>query len=291
MHSVLNKKIPSLLGLFIIGFGVFTTTALVRGDQLYQTYAVPGDEPENIQLSNITDTSFTITYTTDKPTLGSIRFGQNPAALDQNYLEDRNKYSQELNNYKTHSISVDSLNPDSTYYFEIISGDVTKSNNGYPFNVKTALSISSNSSSNGQISGNAVNPDGSIPAGAVVIVEINGAQKISSLLDENGKFNISLNNLRTEDLTNYFEVNDNSLANITVNSSDFSSLVSVSGNNLSLIPTITLSKDYDFSSSIDTPKPQANSSNIKYPEFDSSPRTRTNTTISPTKTPTSSAVR
>lgn len=285
MQNILNKKIPSILGLLIIGIGVFTTTALVKGDEIYQTYAVPGDEPENIQLSNISDSSFTVTYTTNKPTIGSIRFGDSPDSLSQTYLEDRDRASQHLSNYKTHSITVGGLESNSIYYFEIISGNVVRSNNGTPFNIKTASPLTSENFSNSHLSGNAINPDGSIPQDALVIVAINGAQKISSPLDKSGKYNIPLNNLRAEDLNSYFEINESSLINIRIDSSDYSSLARTSSNNITSIPTITLSKNYDFSSEEEAPKRQVNSENIKFPEFNSNLRRNSSVSVSPAKNP------
>ena len=65
------KKIPSLLGILLIGGLVY---AVSRGSsQLYQvkTNAAKTAIPQNLLVTNVTDTSFTINWSTADPTIGA----------------------------------------------------------------------------------------------------------------------------------------------------------------------------------------------------------------------------
>lgn len=244
--SLLNHKIPSVLGIGLIVIGVVVTTALVKGPSLLQIKAGPSDEPKNIEITNISDSSFTVTYTTDNSTLGTITFGKDPNTLDQTTLDDRDQLTQKVNNYSAHSITANSLEPNTTYYFKITSGSKDILDNAKPFNVKTGPTISSPPSSQNPMSGKALNPDGSIPSDGLVIVNIDGAEKITTYLRKDGSFMIPLNNLRTNDLASYFDLDENTNINIKIKSANLSSSADVMPNQISPVPIITLSNNYEF---------------------------------------------
>ncbi len=288
MQGILDKKIPSLLGILIIVVGIASTTFLVERGQVFQTNAGPGDDPKNIQITNISDSAFTVTYITDAQVFGTIKVGANPDSLDQTFLDDRDRLSQKVSDYKTHSITVNNLTPSSTYYFTINSGNETTTNNGAPFNITTAPLISEASSLNSQIKGKVINPDGTVPTDGIILINTNGAQKKSGYLQKDGSYNIILKELRTDDLSNYFRINENTVLNMEVNSSDFTSKISTSSNNLSSLPTIVLPNNYDFSESKKETEKVINSSGVKFPEFGSKLKTSTSTIPSGTLTPTPS---
>src|SRR3990167_10877615 len=101
-QSFWNRKIPSLLAFLVIIVGILFTTFLVKGGNLFQISAGPGSEPKNIQTTNISDTSFTISYTTDESVIGTINYGTDANALDKFVLDDRDQLSQDVNKYQSH---------------------------------------------------------------------------------------------------------------------------------------------------------------------------------------------
>lgn len=286
MQGILDKKIPSLLGIFIIAIGIASTTFLVKGNQVFQTNAGPGSDPKNIQITNVSDSSFTVIYTTDSATIGTVKQGKSSDLLDQTFLDDRDKGSQNVNDYKTHIITVNNLIPNTTYYFSIDSGDNTVTNNGTPFNVTTGPKIN-NSSFQSPIKGKVVSPDGKTPAEGIVFASINGSQVKATYVEKDGSYTIPMNDLRTLDLNEYFIINDNSIVSLEVNSDSLSSKISASSSNFDSIPTITLSNNYDFSNSYEEVERNTNSDNVKFPVFKSRLRTpNTNPVVlSPTRPP------
>lgn len=245
--NLFDKKIPSGIGLLLITIGIIVTTYLVKSGVFFDINAGPAQDPKNIEISNIDDSSFTLTYTTDGQVIGTINFGTSPKVLDKVVLDDRDQLTQSLNKYKIHSITARSLQANMAYYFTITSGDKQYLDKGRLFNTKTGSVIDKNPSMQEPMSGKAILPDGSIPTEGLVYVSIDGAQKLSAFLKNDGSYTVSLNNLRNAALDDYFNLDQNSIINIEINSENLSSSVSVSKDQISPVPIITLSNTYDFS--------------------------------------------
>ena len=92
--------------LFFIGLA-FLILAVAR------VYAA---EISNVVISEVTDASATITWDTDVPTDATINFG-----LDSRVGTIRDP----LFDKKEHSLTIDQLDPSTTYYFRVISADTT----------------------------------------------------------------------------------------------------------------------------------------------------------------------
>ncbi len=276
-NSILNKKIPSLIGFLLIILGIGMTTFLVKGSNSYQINAGPGSEPKKIEISNISDTSFTVTYTTDASVIGTINFGEDPSILDQLSLDERDQLSQIINKYQSHSITVNNLKPNTTYYFTITSDDKIIKDNNSSFKITTGPSVSTPPKKQIPISGKVINPDGSFPSDGIVVAQINGAQKLSTPLKKDGSYILPLNTARNQNLNDYISLNNDSKIEITVISQNLSSLITVSKNQLSPVPLITLSNNYDFrttESEID-PSPSLKPRNVKFPVLKSSAKKKT----------------
>ena len=280
-QNIWNKKIPTLLGIFVIILSIVFTTFLVKGGNLFQISAGPGSEPKNIQISNISDTSFTVSYTTDESVIGTITYGISPATLDQIVLDDRDQVTQSVNKYKAHSITVNSFKPSTDYYFSITSETDVVLNNNEPFTVKTGDTISANPPSQLPLTGKVISPDSSQLTEGLVYVSINGAQKISTYLKNDGNYTLPLNNLRNDSLNGYFELNENTIINIEVTSGELSSFISVLPDQISPVPVITLSKNYDFSSTDNESSPSGGLQDEKLPILDSGIRTKDVTISNP----------
>lgn len=267
--NILDRKIPSLAGIGVIAFAAVVTTFLVRGPSTFQINANPGNEPKNIQITNVSDSSLTVSYVTDKNVVGTIIVGENRDDLDQLVLDDRDQLTQKINEYTTHSITVNNLDTNTEYFFTISSGGKKINNKGEPFNVKTGSRITSTPTNQIPIAGSVKDPEGNIIEDGLVLITINGAQKISSTLRENGNYTIPLNNLRISNLNNYFKIDDTTNIELEIFSNNFYSKVNVSGDQISPVPIITLSSNFDFLTQNNNSFKTIDRDEIKFPEFDS----------------------
>ena len=107
--SAINKfKIPTLLGLGIILLGIGVGVFLVLRQQTFLSSAAPSQTPQNITVSNITDSEVSISWQTSNPSLGFVTFGQSDAN-EQTVLDDRdNKLPQ---THLIHYVSLKNLLP------------------------------------------------------------------------------------------------------------------------------------------------------------------------------------
>jgi hypothetical protein len=255
-----NKKSISFIAVFLIILGIITTTLLVINRGSFLIKAGPSSTPKDIQVTNISDSAFTLTYSTDESVIGTISFGEDQNILDQTALDDKDQLSQKLNNYKSHSITANNLKPDTTYYFTITSGSDTINNNGQPFSIKTGMAITDPPNSQIPVSGRVINPDGTSPKDGLVFLTIPGAAKLSTLIKDNGTYILPINTLRNDALDGYFRISDDSKIELKIISDNLISVINIKANQLSPVPVVTLSNNYDFSENPEEPIPTRSAS-------------------------------
>ena len=125
----------------------------------------------NINVTDITDSSATISWTTDQPTRGVIAYGMTTSygATISDLLEGT-----------THSVTINNLAPSTTYHFQLFvssSNGTTTYSSDSSFKTNGIIYITINSPANGaNINGNNVTVTGSIanPAHVETGVTING---------------------------------------------------------------------------------------------------------------------
>lgn len=245
MKKLFNTRIPTVLGIILVILGIPLTTFLIKNQTALKSKASNSEKPQNVKVTNISDRSFTITYQTDAPATGSISYGRNKK-LGESELEDLDKEKGSFSPKKIHSMSVKKLTPATKYYLVIISGTSTFLNNGVPFEATTGSNISSASAKRNDMKGKIVLPDGNFPSEALVYLNAENSQLLSSTVDKNGMFRFSLKELRTDDLSSYFNVQDNTVFKISATNGSLKSSALSSLSQTGSIPTITLSNDYDF---------------------------------------------
>lgn len=242
MKNIFNKRIPTLFGILAIAIGIGVTSFLTSEQVFFTGQAGQSNEPKNVQISNVSDTSFTVSYTTEDAVFGSLNFGTN-TSLGNAALDERDKTPQEHN---VHVITVKSLTPKTSYLFSIISGQETFLNNGAMYSARTGPAIDFISEQKGNIKGKVVSPDGVSPKEALVYLSIPGAQVLSTLTKADGSYNFSLSLLRTTDLSSFHAVPSDTSVKLLVFGNSLNSQASLSSDEMSNIPTITLSQNYDF---------------------------------------------
>lgn len=292
MNNLWSRKIPTFIGLFFIIVGTLVTTLLVRGDTIFQIRAGPGEDPKNIKITNVSDNSFTITYQTDDKVIGTVNYGIDSNNLDGISLDDRDQLSQQINKYNYHSITIRNLDPNTKYYYSITSGSKKYENTKSRFEVLTKGEISDTPSSQFPISGKVVLPDGTAPNDGVVYVEIEGAELTSTLLKNDGTYVLPLNTLRKSLVDEYFELSDNTLITVDIYANSQFSTASVTKNEISPVPLITLSGSYDFSKRNEDSAENTNEG-ASFPQFGqrgSQGGASDNTTQTPTPSPSLSPI-
>jgi len=162
-----------------------------------------------VQVTNVRDTTFYVSWTTNQLTTGEVHYGTDPANLDQTAYDKRGASTSD----DTHYVELLSLLPITTYYFDVVSGGTVDDNNGNHYSVTTGPTLDLPSSDT--IYGQVFEVDGTTPAeGTIVYIRLfdddgsgspGQAAELSSLVDSSGYCFANLGNARTVDLSAYFE--------------------------------------------------------------------------------------
>jgi len=113
---IIGIVIAIILGIFALNIGgVFT-----RASDL---------EPRDVVISDITQNTAKISWTTGIETQGVVEYGTTPTAL--------NFFAPEATRTKNHLLELTLLSPQTTYYFQIRIGDKKYDNGGVPWTFTT----------------------------------------------------------------------------------------------------------------------------------------------------------
>jgi hypothetical protein len=235
-------KIPTLLGILVITLGLSFSIILVNQRQLFSPRAKSQNPPKNIQISNITNSSVTITWTTQDRSECFVIWGKNKNSLDKTAIEET-----EPNSY-THSVTINNLEPGITYYFKINSGNNLYDKNGLPWEFKTATQLGSSGTSRAlNVSGSIINTLGSPVSSALVFVKIEGGSLLSTVSSENGNWIIPLSQLRTERLDGFLNINGEEIVEIIIDAGpQGSAKAQIYAKDANKTPIMTLGEEYDF---------------------------------------------
>lgn len=239
-----NIRIPTLLAFLFIG-GVLATITMVSKYATTPTEADAGTLPKEVVVTNITDTGFTVTWQTEKPTRGviSVSSENKPAALT--FFDERNTNDSTLT-FTTHSVHVRELQPQTTYSFTILSSEKTPGEK-HEYEVITGPNLPLNSNQLGPSYGTVMDTNGNPADGALVYISLPGSQIVSTLVKSTGSFLLPLNLIRKEDLSAYLQVNSERVPmTITVKLNGNIATATSDTLNDSPIPEMILGQSYDF---------------------------------------------
>lgn len=240
--SIWQQKIPTILGLIAIVIGIFVTSYLSQNTTVFHGFASTSDEPKSVRITNITDSSFTVSYTTDDDVIGSLVYGPEKTTA----LDDRDNQNNVLT-HNTHTITVRNLKPSVKYTFAILSGQTTYSqqngNSDSPFEVTTAPALSS-SPKEQKVTGILLLPDGSPAKEGIVYLKTDLSQLFSAGTSTDGSYSFQIGTIRTLDLSSFVDLQNSKILSIFATSGKYSSnITTLVGEK---IPTVILSNDYDF---------------------------------------------
>lgn len=242
--SLLNKRFPTILGLMILfgalGAGVFF---IGSGPGIFSPRATPQTTPKNVKITNITDTTITVSFFTDEATAAYVKYGTSATSLTNRESDDRDQLAGNVGTYNTHHITVRNLQASTNYFFIIGTGSSSQfDNNGSPYTVKTAQK-SGNQSTAQTIYGNVLTKGGNPADGSIVYVTVDKAAEMSALVRSSGTWAIPLSQLRGTDGGNPPAVTTNSLMLVFVqgnSSTETATLTTTVGQPQFPVKTLTL---------------------------------------------------
>ncbi|MCL4353810.1 Ig-like domain-containing protein [Patescibacteria group bacterium] len=266
--SIWQKRIPSILGILMIVVGIGITSYLVKSGVFFITKASPDNTPRQVRITNLSDSSFSVSYSTTQRVTGVISFGVSRDNLKYTVLDDRDQQGGNVGLYNLHHITLKDLKPSTTYYFSITSGKDTFLNNNAPFQVATGPSLSSVPPSQNPITGRLVTPNGQSPQEALIYVTTNGAQTLSALADKNGNYVLPINAIRSDNLDSYVSVSPGTIFNmLALDGGSETSNAPFYISQANPVPLVILSKNYDFTSGISPSASSSASANTHFPSF------------------------
>jgi hypothetical protein len=125
-HAFSNGlKLAFLLAVIPIGY------ALLSGETRLGTKASPFDIPSEVMVTNVTNTSFTLSWSTSTANRGMVRYSLDPAMSDA-VISIANKQPETL-----HQVTITKLKPNTPYFVEVFSSSRWYNDSGLPLRIKT----------------------------------------------------------------------------------------------------------------------------------------------------------
>ena len=172
----------------------------------------------SVLLTNLTDTSATVIWLTNKEEVGYVNYwkaeSDNPQI--EKSVDQRINLNNTVNRYKSHSIRLEYLKPETTYHFEVYSTDSLIFTGNF-----TTYQIESSPPQLKLISGELKSQSNN----AIIVFQISEKDSIksnliSTLVDSKGKWYTSLGSFRNPKTGQYYEITDNTLVNIVSYTND-----------------------------------------------------------------------
>lgn len=251
---------PTLFAIFLLVVAIAISVILLRSGIFYVGKAAPDPRPQNVAITNITDTSFTVTFLTTLQTESVISIMLDSA--ENIILDDRDKSTGVTGKYFSHHITIPNLSPNQKYDFVIISDGKDYS----PFNATTGTIIVTPPPTQNPLFGTVLLPDGQTGIDVVVVAKTAGGQDISAVTDHTGSFVIPTNSLRTSAYNGYLLLTDDTEFSISAFRSDQKATVTSTFKTAQSLPTITLAQTYSFTTQ-PTEESASVSSELKIPEL------------------------
>lgn len=249
-HFISKFKIPTVLGLTVILFGIASGVYLVMKDQIYLSQASPNTAAQNITVSNVLDNSVSISWQTKSPASSYLTFGpKNPN--EQTVLDDRDSAGKETKSKArlTHYVTLKNLMPKTRYQFQVVSGkvnsDISSFETSQPLSPPTGFT---------PIIGSVQDNDSPLNEG-IAYLSLSGAITQSALIKD-GSFLIPISQIAKADLSGSFFPEENMQPKLLISSEKGRSnvLFKLKANLLPL-PAIKLGQDVDLTTTEEIPSP------------------------------------
>lgn len=178
-----NKKIPTLIGLVLVlvmVVGLAATTSVVQKVTSLFTQASSSIIPNSVGTANLTDKSFTLYWTTQTSTLGTVSYGKTETMADGIAVDDRNLTSPN-EKYLSHFVRISGLTPNTKYFFNISGRDQA------PMTI-TTLGTPPDKAAVDPAFGKINDASGKALAGVIAVLQVNNSSQSATLSKEDGSY-------------------------------------------------------------------------------------------------------
>lgn len=174
--TIKRSKIPTILGLVLLIAATFAGVFFINSRQIFRIGAGGESEPNDVRVSNITDSSLTISWTTDKESVGFIVWNKGATQTGEKGY--------------TQLVTLSGLEAGISYKYKINSNGAFFDNNGVPWQATTSLPAQA---ATGQtvISGSVLTATGQPVKKALVYINITGVL-FSTLTSDSGNYVVQL---------------------------------------------------------------------------------------------------
>lgn len=232
-----QPKLPARLvsALLVLGV-VFGLSVINRNSKSAATSLAP----QNVRVTNITDTTATITWqTTDECLCGTNLY---PGDKEVNVV-------QSTNPKRTHFVQLTNLSPQTDYEFDISTGATKFTNAGLRWKFTTAGPLTTTRDPT-FATGRIVDKAGLPVSGALVMLTAPDLSAQSVLTGANGTWLIPLTFARTTDLADYTKLEDVlTVSVIYENPTAKPTFAKVLASGLNPVPELVIGETYDFTKS------------------------------------------
>ena len=278
-------RIPTILGILLIVLIVGGVAVSFESLARLPINASGSSQPNNVQITNLSDIGFTVTWTTDTPASGALIVAY-PRG-DETVLDERD--TGKLTKFTTHSVVVRNLTASADYSFKILSNGKSYMDNATPYHVRTSPTITTSPGELSPAYGSVVTSDNQPAEGALVFLSLDGSQLLSTVVKPSGAWLIPLNLIRTDNGTAYLPISSERITeNILVRADGNQSQAITDTLNDSPVPVMVLGKNYDFrKQQAKTPEPLAQATltpstpAVLGDQITQSPQVRTVSLVSP----------
>ncbi|TSC85740.1 MAG: hypothetical protein G01um101416_811 [Microgenomates group bacterium Gr01-1014_16] len=244
----MELRLPTILGLLVVGVGLGAGLILVKNPLRLQSFASEEEIPAEVKVSNVTDSSFTVSWITGKTVSGFVQYGEGEGSLELVMSDDRDQEKGEVGGYYTHYVTLRGLAENKEYFYKIGSGKELFGDEDKPYEITTGPGLENTpvaDVSYGQIVDKENNP----VEGAIIYLNLPGSDTASAISKNNGAWVIPVATVRTEDLSS-FVTYDKAVTEVEIFAQGGEagvSNVSTTTANDSPVATIELGKDYERS--------------------------------------------
>jgi len=171
---------------------------------------------DSVVIANLTDTSFVVAWRSSEKEEGYVKYGTSKTGLNSEMIDSRDTLTTK-GKYYSHYVSSDRLSPNTTYYFEIHSGDKVYDKGGSKYSVATLPTLSTAPAFDMR-TGKVLNaPD---PSDWVVIFKIidndskgtsGSSGYLATLPDAQGSWTLVVGDARSSDGSSYFLFSDDDI--------------------------------------------------------------------------------
>lgn len=245
------KHLPIPLGLIVSLLGLVGGIFLINQMQSLGYQASAAAKPQEVKITNISHSSFVVTWTTTEAVEGIVSLGETPE-LGEIRKDIRDQEKNQSVRSQVHYVLVDNLKPEKKYYFKIISQGSSFGNPEKPFEVTTAPEKIP--ADNDIAFGKILTPDQQSAADCLVFLSLANTITQAAITDTNGHWLIPLSTARSLNLKEFTQYDrEAQIEEIFVKGQGKVANATLTTGNDSPVPDIVLGQSYDFSKQLVPP--------------------------------------